>query len=106
MAANWVQVASSDTSIIQIDMTTVKRISNERVYWAKRIYSQPTQLPSGRSFDSILSRGHVDCDSDTAYSTSITYYLGDQNIDYLERSNRQDIAPGTVLEAQEHAVCK
>ena len=107
MASRWVNVARSDVAVIDLDMDTLRSIGDERVVWTRTTpISGELKFADGDSYDEEMDRSHFNCATDTAYATSVTYRLNGAVVFSQQRTNTFDIAPGTVAESEERAVCR
>lgn len=104
-AAQWVHTAGTADSEIQVAVETVKRVGTKRTFWQRQIWTSP-QVMGGKQYDNQLSKVSIDCAADTLEATSISWKMGDMQVDSLDKSSLIDIQPDSVSEATEKAVCK
>lgn len=105
-ASHWVQVASTADSVVEIDTETLKKDGNQRYFWERRRWTAPQMGADGKTYNNEIFKGAVDCVADTLVGSSITWRMGDLIVGDLERSKPMDIAPDSVSQGAERAVCR
>ncbi|NLC24191.1 MAG: hypothetical protein GX776_06960 [Oxalobacter sp.] len=114
ISSEWRQVANSDGMKVFVNTKSIKRIKNEVTIWTLNSFSEYQQLVgSGNKFRSMKVKQLFNCDSETSYIYTISWYEGQHGDGKVvlsdsypnPQSNLSHIVPGSVGEATYSFAC-